>query len=289
MCTKYPEIWNALSAPFHTDNVKQLTQVSEKTGRSFACDYVTARTIMNRLDDVMGPENWWDDYTPIEHGAICRLTLRLPDGQLLTKVDSGAESTKLKDAGDADKGGMSDAFKRAAIKFGPGRYLYKDGVVSHGEPPAVAAPPAVRRAITAPPIAAAPPSPHALRGELAHTPTRRCRDTLPHWRGEGACPRSSPAPRMPRAAAASSCMARPRPESPRATSSLAPARTSTSTPWKPRSTRPCELDRQQLQPHGLSGQTGRLDPGRGGAGLAVDPRALNRRRSRPASRTKRTA
>ena len=148
MCTKYPEIWNALSASFHPDNVKQ------KTGY----DYVTARTVMNRLDEVLGPENWWDDYTPIEHGTICRLTIRLPDGQVLTKVDSGADSTTLKDAGDADKGGFSDAFKRAAVKFGVFRYGYKDGVVTHAVTPAVAAAPAVRRAITAPPIVATRPA-----------------------------------------------------------------------------------------------------------------------------------
>jgi Rad52/22 family double-strand break repair protein len=136
--TKFPELFAALTAPFHPDNLKQKTETSEKTGKSFTCDYVTARTIMNRLDDVLGPENWWDDYTPIEHGAICRLTIRLPDGQLLTKVDAGADATKLKDAGDADKGGIADALKRTAVKFGVGRYLYGDGMVTHASssPPA---------------------------------------------------------------------------------------------------------------------------------------------------------
>ena len=36
----------------------------------------------------------------------------------------------MSDSGDDDKSGYSDAFKRAAVKFGVGRYLYRDGVPS---------------------------------------------------------------------------------------------------------------------------------------------------------------
>jgi hypothetical protein len=34
----------------------------------------------------------------------------------------------MSDEGDDDKSGFSDAFKRAGVKFGIGRYLYRDGV-----------------------------------------------------------------------------------------------------------------------------------------------------------------
>ena len=34
----------------------------------------------------------------------------------------------MADQGDDDKSGFSDAFKRAAVKFGVARYLYRDGV-----------------------------------------------------------------------------------------------------------------------------------------------------------------
>ena len=135
--TKYPELFAALAAPFHPDNVKQ-------TPRGY--DYITARTAMNRLDDVLGPENWWDDYTPLAESVICRLTVRMPDGQLLTKADAGgycdmsSKAGKAGDAGDEEKGGFSDAFKRAAVKFGVFRYGYKDGVVTFASsPPATAA------------------------------------------------------------------------------------------------------------------------------------------------------
>src|SRR4051794_6993866 len=90
-------------------------------------DYITARTAMNRLDNVLGPENWWDDYVPGEDSVLCRLSIRLPDGQVLTKADAGGYAG-MADSGDDDKSGYSDAFKRAAVKFGVARYLYRDGV-----------------------------------------------------------------------------------------------------------------------------------------------------------------
>ena len=75
----------------------------------------------------LGPENWWDDFVPLEHSVICRLTIRLPDGTVLTKCDAGGYAG-LADPGDDDKSGFADAFKRTAVKFGVGRYLYRDGV-----------------------------------------------------------------------------------------------------------------------------------------------------------------
>jgi hypothetical protein len=82
---------------------------------------------MNRLDNVLGPENWWDDYVPADHAVQCRLTIRLPDGAILTKCDAGGYAG-MSDSGDDGKSGYSDSFKRAAVKFGVARYLYRDGV-----------------------------------------------------------------------------------------------------------------------------------------------------------------
>ena len=119
--TQHPDLFAALAAPFDPDEVKLRSQA----GRQL--HYVTARTVMNRLDDVLGPENWWDDFVPLEHSVICRLTIRLPDGTVLTKSDAGGYAG-MADPGDDDKSGFADAFKRAAVKFGVGRYLYRDGI-----------------------------------------------------------------------------------------------------------------------------------------------------------------
>ncbi len=121
--TKHPELFAALAAPFDASELKMRAQA----GRQMP--YVTARNVMNRLDEVLGPENWWDDFVPLEHSVICRLTIRLPEGTVLTKCDAGGYAG-LADPGDDDKSGFADAFKRTAVKFGVGRYLYRDGVAN---------------------------------------------------------------------------------------------------------------------------------------------------------------
>jgi hypothetical protein len=119
--TDTTNIFARLASPFRSEEVKVRTQAGKKLS------YITSRTCMNRLDEVVGPSNWWDDYQPLEHSVICRLTVRLPDGTVLTKCDAGGYAG-MSDPGDDDKSGFSDAFKRAAVKFGVGRYLYQDGV-----------------------------------------------------------------------------------------------------------------------------------------------------------------
>src|SRR5258708_17977193 len=135
--TQFPDLFAALAAPFDSKEVR----VRSQAGRQL--HYITARTAMNRLDDVLGPENWWDDYTPGEHSVLCRLTIRLPDGTTVTKCDAGGYAG-MPDQGDDDKSGFSDGFKRAAAKFGVARYLYRDGVPSfvRDREPATALPPA---------------------------------------------------------------------------------------------------------------------------------------------------
>lgn len=123
--TEYPGLFAALAAPFEPNELKTFEKPT-KTGKVILT-YVTARTMMNRLDDVLGNENWWDQYIPQPHCVICGITIRLPDGSTITKWDAGGYAG-MSDEGDDDKSGFSDAFKRACVKHGPGRYLYRDGV-----------------------------------------------------------------------------------------------------------------------------------------------------------------
>jgi hypothetical protein len=125
MMTKYPEIWNALAADFPKDLVRE-----RKVGGGGHARFITARSAMNRLDDVLGFENWEDAYERDPNGSdniVCKLSIRLPDGQVVTKSDAGAPGN-TGDDGDDDKGAFSDAFKRACVKFGIGRFLYGEGV-----------------------------------------------------------------------------------------------------------------------------------------------------------------
>lgn len=80
--------------------------------------YIDARAVMWRLDDVMG-FGWSDSYRVApEGGILCRLELRIGDRWV------GREDAADRTTFEGTKGGHSDALKRAAVKFGVGRYLY---------------------------------------------------------------------------------------------------------------------------------------------------------------------
>jgi hypothetical protein len=148
--TQFPDLFAALAAPFDPSEVLTLDGRRGKDGKPIR--YVTAPTIMNRLDEVLGPENWWADYAPRQRSVECRLTVRLPDGSLLTKADAGGYAG-MADEGDDDKSGYSDALKRAAAMLGVGRYLWRVRVPQLGEPAEAGAeaPPPPRRGRPAPP------------------------------------------------------------------------------------------------------------------------------------------
>jgi hypothetical protein len=89
-----------------------------------ALAYVDARAIQDRLDDVLGVDGWQDEYECLPDGSVvCRLRLRLGN-EWITKMDVGGPSEQP-DSGDRMKAAFSDALKRAAVKFGIGRYLYR--------------------------------------------------------------------------------------------------------------------------------------------------------------------
>lgn len=113
----------ALAAPFDPAMVRFKPAVV--TGnRALALAYVDARVIQDRLDEVLGVEGWQDDYECLPDGSVvCRLRLRLGN-EWVTKVDVGSPSEQP-DGGDRLKAAFSDALKRAAVKFGIGRYLYR--------------------------------------------------------------------------------------------------------------------------------------------------------------------
>lgn len=116
------EIQAALSRPFHPADV-HFKPLVVKGNRALAVAYIDARMVMERLDAVVGVECWADNYHMIPEGGVeCRLSVLIA-GQWITKTDVGAPSEQP-DPGDKLKAAYSDALKRAAVKFGVGRYLY---------------------------------------------------------------------------------------------------------------------------------------------------------------------
>jgi hypothetical protein len=116
-------ITDALGAPFDPKDVKFKPQMV-KNNRCLAMAYIDARLIQDRLDGVLGVENWEDAYKILPDGSVmCRLRIKLGD-RWISKTDVGSPSEQP-DVGDRLKAAFSDALKRAAVKFGIGRYLYR--------------------------------------------------------------------------------------------------------------------------------------------------------------------
>jgi hypothetical protein len=112
-------IFDELAAEFPREAVSWRAQtVSKTTSKGLALAYIDARDVMRRLDEAVGPENWTDRYEVHGSKTICYLSIRL-NGEWIVKAD-GAGDTDV----EAEKGSISDAFKRAAVKWGIGRYLY---------------------------------------------------------------------------------------------------------------------------------------------------------------------
>lgn len=108
-----------LFAEFPHDAVSWRAQSVTKDGtKALALAYIDARDVMDRLDEVCGAENWQDRYEFHGTRTICYLSIRVGD-EWITKADGAGDSDV-----EAEKGAISDALKRAAVKWGIGRYLY---------------------------------------------------------------------------------------------------------------------------------------------------------------------
>lgn len=113
-------------------------QSISRDGKKAQCvAYIDARQAMDLLDDVVGAGYWQDKYRTItvqyksettdEKGKttggsrdqlVCSVGIKV-DGEWVWKEDTGSESDI-----ETEKGLFSDAFKRACVKWGVGRFLY---------------------------------------------------------------------------------------------------------------------------------------------------------------------
>lgn len=110
-----------LAAEFPRSAVHWRAQTLTANGdKALALAYIDARDVMDRLDAVCGPDGWQSEFTETAKGrVICRLGIRTEAGWVW-KSD-GAGDTDV----EGEKGGISDALKRAAVSWGIGRYLYR--------------------------------------------------------------------------------------------------------------------------------------------------------------------
>lgn len=118
----------ALEYPFTFQEIewRVLRVAKSNPKKAQVAAYVDSRAIQNRLDAVVGRENWQNTFESVvgnNNGTtahICRISIYYPErGEWITKSD-GAGCTDVEPI----KGGLSNAFKRAASMWGMGRYLY---------------------------------------------------------------------------------------------------------------------------------------------------------------------
>ena len=111
---------NDLKLPFPETEIEwRVGSTNKEKTRGAALAYLTNRAIMNRLDDVCGPENWKNEFAIWKsNGQLCGISVKIA-GEWVTKWD-GADDTSFESL----KGGLSDSMKRAAVQWGIGRYLY---------------------------------------------------------------------------------------------------------------------------------------------------------------------
>jgi Rad52/22 family double-strand break repair protein len=111
-----------LAEPFDASEVEWKPQAI-KGERCLAVCFVDARTVMDRLDAVLGVGGWQNRYRIEANGVICCLRARI-GGEWIEHEDAGSFSDQSDD-GDKLKAAVSDSLKRAAVHLGVGRYLYR--------------------------------------------------------------------------------------------------------------------------------------------------------------------
>jgi hypothetical protein len=120
--TDIPTIKDKLGTCFEPEDVKWLPgSVSKDGSKALAFAYADPRAYMDRLNDVVGPENWSKEFrTSVSEAKIfvtCRVTIK----DLGFSEDVG-EANLTDD--NAYTVAASQAFKRACVQYGMGRYFY---------------------------------------------------------------------------------------------------------------------------------------------------------------------
>jgi len=133
------DIIAALAEPLPRDEIKlrvgQVTKNSkgerqrvpyEDGTKATLLAYHDARHVMERLDNVFGSHAWQDSYRVLGAGAVeCTLSIFMEaSNRWVSKSDVGYPNSPTDPEPEALKSAYSDAFKRAGVKWGIGRYLY---------------------------------------------------------------------------------------------------------------------------------------------------------------------
>lgn len=179
------DFWKQLAQPFAPEALQwHLESFSAERQQAWAVPIPTPQSLLERLDQALGPEGWEDHYEVLQTSPLvvvkCRLSLHG-----VAKEDVGQANTFAE--------AFAHALVKAAAKFGVGRYLQTQGQwidhnpnaptpppkatppapthsTSESSPPAEVAsessPPAEVASENSPPAEAAKPEPHELIDRL---------------------------------------------------------------------------------------------------------------------------
>jgi hypothetical protein len=116
------DVWDMLSEPFLPEELLwRVEELSDDKKRALVAPHVTYWAVLDRLDEAVGIQGWQDSYellqtppaeAPGNYAVKCRLIV-----MGISKEDLGE--------GDSLRAAFSEALKRAAVKFGVGRFLYR--------------------------------------------------------------------------------------------------------------------------------------------------------------------
>ena len=115
MSTTEMSITQQLKQPFDPNVIHwRVGATNKEKTQGIALAYVNSRDVMKRLDDVCGDD--WQCRYPFE--GCCEIGIKI-GGEWIWRSNGAGET-----AVEGEKGRYSDAFKRAAVLWGVGRYLY---------------------------------------------------------------------------------------------------------------------------------------------------------------------
>lgn len=170
--------FDKLRAPFPADRISwRVGATNKEKTKGLALAFIDARDVMERLDDVCGPAGWQDRYPHANGKTVCAIGIKVGD-EWIWKED-GAGDTDV----EAEKGALSDAFKRAAVRWGIGRYLYDVAspwveIEPHGKSYGIKASelPKLRAVLGGKPAPAPKPEPKGLVLKIAGKPDQTFTD-----------------------------------------------------------------------------------------------------------------
>jgi hypothetical protein len=95
-----------------------ISSITRNKDKAMSVPYIDARDVMDLLDEVVGVGNWQNEFYSQGVNTFCKIGIKT-NNEWIWKSDTGAISEN------EPKSLASDSFKRAAVQWGVGRFLYK--------------------------------------------------------------------------------------------------------------------------------------------------------------------